>query len=189
MRDLNIYLKKSIIKYNKLSNFGFSKAESGYLYKEPILDEEFEVQIFISKDKKYSKVIDVENNSEYALVDIEDAVGEFIGTVRSEYDKIINRFLTECTQKEVFKSKQAKELIKYIREKYGDELEFLWEKFDDNNADTTESKDMISAISEIKLENFSFQYGDRPILKNKNFTFSFYRITIIENIGDVNTIL
>ncbi len=132
MRDLNIYLKKSIIKYNKLSNFGFSKAESGYLYKEPILDEEFEVQIFISKDKKYSKVIDVENNSEYALVDIEDAVGEFIGTVRSEYDKIINRFLTECTQKEVFKSKQAKELIKYIKEKYGDELEFLWEKYDDN---------------------------------------------------------
>ena len=132
MRDLNSYLKKSIIKYNKLSNFGFSKAESGYLYKEPILDEEFEVQIFISKDKKYSKVIDVENNSEYALVDIEDAVGEFIGTVRSEYDKIINRFLTECTQKEVFKSKQAKELIKYIKEKYGDELEFLWEKYDDN---------------------------------------------------------
>ncbi|MDE6189435.1 MAG: MmcQ/YjbR family DNA-binding protein, partial [Clostridia bacterium] len=26
----------------------------------------------------------------------------------------------------------AKEIIKYIRGKYGDELEFLWEKFDDN---------------------------------------------------------
>ena len=48
----------------------------------------------------------------------------------------------------------------------------LWEKFDDNNADTTESKDTISAIPEIKLENVSFQYGDRPVLKNKNFTFS-----------------
>ena len=44
-----------------------------------------------------SKVIDLESNEEYALVDIEDAVGEFIGTVRSEYDKVINRFIKECT--------------------------------------------------------------------------------------------
>ena len=48
----------------------------------------------------------------------------------------------------------------------------LWEKFDDNNADTTESKDIVSSIPEIKLKNVSFQYGDRPVLKNKNFTFS-----------------
>ena len=48
----------------------------------------------------------------------------------------------------------------------------MWEKFDNNSVDTTTAKDAISAISEIKLENVSFQYGDRPILKNKNFTFS-----------------
>ncbi|MBR2704102.1 MAG: MmcQ/YjbR family DNA-binding protein [Clostridia bacterium] len=132
MRDLNNNLKKSIINYNKLSNFGFSEEKGVYLYKELILEGEFEVQIFIENDKKYSKVIDIESNEEYALVDIEDAVGEFIGTVRYEYDKVINRFIEECTKKEIFKAKQSKELIKYIKEKYGDELEFLWEKFDDN---------------------------------------------------------
>ncbi len=131
MRDLNIYLKKSIVDYNKLSKFGFSKEKDVYKYKEQILEGEFEVQIFIEKDKKYSKVIDIESNEEYALVDIEDAVGEFIGTVRSEYEKVINKFLKECTKKEIFKSKQSKELIKYVKEKYGDELEFLW---DDDNA-------------------------------------------------------
>ncbi len=47
----------------------------------------------------------------------------------------------------------------------------LWEKFDNNSVDTTNGKDAISAISEIKLENVSFQYGDRPVLKNKNYTF------------------
>lgn len=46
----------------------------------------------------------------------------------------------------------------------------LWEKFDDNGTDT-ESKDALSAIPEIKLENVSFQYSDRPVLKNNNFTF------------------
>lgn len=47
----------------------------------------------------------------------------------------------------------------------------LWEKFNGNGADTTESKDTISVIPEIKLENVSFQYGDCPVLKNKNYTF------------------
>lgn len=47
----------------------------------------------------------------------------------------------------------------------------LWEKFNDNGADTPGSKDPISFIPEIKLENVSFQYDDRPILKNKNYTF------------------
>ena len=47
----------------------------------------------------------------------------------------------------------------------------LWEKFNDNGADTTKSKDTVSVIPEIKLENVSFQYDDHPVLKNKNYTF------------------
>jgi len=132
MRDLNTNLKKRIVNYKKLSNFGFSKSGDVYVYKVPIENGEFEVQLFVSKDSAYSKVIDVENDIEYALVDIEDAVGEFVGRIRAEYERIINSFISKCTQKEVFKSKQSKQLIKYIDEKYGDQLEFLWEKYDDN---------------------------------------------------------
>lgn len=47
----------------------------------------------------------------------------------------------------------------------------LWEKFNDNGVDATESKDTLSSIPEIKLDNVSFQYDDRPVLKNKNYTF------------------
>lgn len=132
MRDLSLLLKKKTIDYNKLEKFGFAKEKDNHLYKERIMNGSFEVQIFISKEKMYSKVIDIENNTEYALVDVEDAVGEFIGCVRAEYDKILNKFIKECTDKEVFKSEQSKMLIKYIQDKYGDELEFLWEKYDDN---------------------------------------------------------
>ena len=34
--------------------------------------------------------------------------------------------------KKVFKNKQTKEIINYIKDKYNNELEFLWEKFDNN---------------------------------------------------------
>ncbi|MDE6583203.1 MAG: MmcQ/YjbR family DNA-binding protein, partial [Clostridia bacterium] len=35
----------------------------------------------------------------------------------------------KCFEKNIFKSRQAKEIIEYVRNQYGDELEFLWEKF------------------------------------------------------------
>lgn len=132
MRDLEVFLKKNTIDYKKLNKYGFIKENDKYLYRERILNNSFEVQIFIEENKKYSKVIDIENDEEYALVDVEDAVGEFVGNVRTEYEKVLNKFIEGCTHKEVFKSKQSKLLIKYIKEKYGDELEFLWEKYDDN---------------------------------------------------------
>ena len=132
MRDLEVFLKKNTIDYKKLNKYGFIKENDKYLYRERILNNSFEVQRFIEENKKYSKVIDIENDEEYALVDVEDAVGEFVGNVRTEYEKVLNEFIKECTHKEVFKSKQSKLLIKYIKEKYGDELEFLWEKYDDN---------------------------------------------------------
>ena len=132
MKNLENILNKSIINYSKLIEFGFYKQDDIYEYKEQIANGEFEVQIYISDEKKTSKVMDIENNMEYALVDIEDAVGEFIGHIRAEYEKVLNKFIKNCTNKEVFKSKQSKELIEYIRQKYGDELEFLWEKYDDN---------------------------------------------------------
>ncbi len=47
----------------------------------------------------------------------------------------------------------------------------LWEKFDGGDASISENKSDVSSIPEIKLENVSFQYGDRSVLKNKNYSF------------------
>ena len=47
----------------------------------------------------------------------------------------------------------------------------LWEKFDNSNASVSENKCDVSSISEIKLENVSFRYGDRSVLKNRNYSF------------------
>lgn len=135
MRNLNELLKGKSIDYNKLSEFGFKfNEDSGIYVYAKVLNNGFEVQIQISPKSKeaFSKIVDIENNMEYALVDIEDAVGEFVGETRAQYDEVLSAFMAACTHKDVFKTKQAAQLIAYIRAKYGDELEFLWEKFDDN---------------------------------------------------------
>ncbi len=59
---------------------------------------------------------------EYILVDIQDSKGEFVGKVREEYEKELQNIITKCTTLNIFKSEQAKEIIKYVKEKYNDDF-------------------------------------------------------------------
>lgn len=132
MRDLRKILKNKIIDYEKLTKYGFINDNGIYTYKTKIYHNQFEINIFFSQEEQYSKLIDIENNEEYVLIDIESSSGEFIGKLKQEYECIIEDIITNCTSKQVFKSKQSIDIINYIKKKYNDELEFLWEKFDDN---------------------------------------------------------
>lgn len=132
MRDLTDIFSKRAVNYSKILSYGFEKIDEFYVYKKRIRNDSFEIKIVISENKKYSELIDIENDMEYALVDIEDATGEFVGMLKQEYENVINDVIGKCTNKEVFKCKQSKEIIEYVRKRYHDELEFLWEKFDDN---------------------------------------------------------
>ena len=128
MRNLEDILENKKIDYQKLEEFGFQKNKNEYVFKDEICEGQFEVVISISEKKKFSKVIDLMNEDEYMLVDVQDSVGEFVGKVREEYELLLQDFINYCTAPNVFKSKQAQEVIKYVKEKYNDDLEFLWNK-------------------------------------------------------------
>lgn len=155
MRNLKKEFNKRVIDYNKLLEYGFKKDNNRYIYKFNILNNTFQINISISKREQYSKIIDLEDNTEYALVDVENAIGEFVGKVRQEYENIIKDVIEKCTIKEVFKNRQTKEIIKYVKEKYNDDLEFLWEKYDDNaiwrNKHNNKWYGLILTISESKI--------------------------------------
>lgn len=76
--------------------------------------------------------MDIENKEEYLPVDIKNTTGSFIGKIKEEYENILKDVISICTERDVFKSKQAQSVIKYVKEKYAGNLEFLWEK--SNNA-------------------------------------------------------
>lgn len=132
MRRLDNRLSKRKIDYKKLEKYGFEKEDGKYIYKTKIQDNQFEINVVISEGTSYSKLIDLENEEDFVLVDVETSNGKFVGHLRQEYEDTIEDIIEKCTSREVFKCKQTKEVISYIEEKYGDKLEFLWEKFDDN---------------------------------------------------------
>ena len=132
MRNLNKEFEHKNIEYTKLLEYGFTLKNNHYVLEQEINDNHFKVQIEISNTSQTSKIIDLSTDEEHILMDIKHASGDFIGKIKEEYETILNDIITKCTTPNIFKSKQAKEIIKYIKEKYNDDLEYLWKKFPNN---------------------------------------------------------
>lgn len=86
----------------------------------------------IGPEIQTSKVIDLSTEEEYVLVDVPSSSGNFVGKVKEDYENEIHNVIQNCTTPNVFQEAQSQRIIRYIKEKYGDDLEFLWEK--SNNA-------------------------------------------------------
>ena len=69
-------------------------------------------------------------NNKYVLYKT-DAAGSFVGKVRCAIGDVIEDIAQRCFDTAVFKNPQTEAVIEYIRKKYGDELEFLWDKLPD----------------------------------------------------------
>ena len=155
MRNLEYMLKNRVINSSSLIKYGFKKQAEKYVFNVKICDEQFEMIVEAENNKMTSKLIDLMNEDEYVLVDVQDSVGEFVGKVRQEYEEKLQDIIKKCTSKEVFKFKQSKQVIEYIKEKYDDELEFLWEKFEETaiwrNKQNNKWYGLIMAIPESKL--------------------------------------
>ena len=156
MRILDNELRNRTIKYDKLLEYGFTKDDNVYLYKKKLDDYQFEMKVVVENNKMSSCLFDLISKDEYILVDIKDSKGEFVGKVRTAYLQELQNIIEKCTSLNIFKSKQAKEVIKYVKEKYNDDLEYLWEKFPENailrNKINNKWYGAILVISERKLE-------------------------------------
>jgi len=131
LRDLyKALLKSRSINEEKLTKFGFKKNKERYTYSKEINNGDFSIIIEVSKSMAISKVIDNFDESEYALVDVEESSGQFVGSIKEEYENVLEGFVEKCTYPDAFKSTSAKKIITYVKDKYNDELEFLWDDYD-----------------------------------------------------------
>ena len=118
--------------YNKMQKYGFTWAKDAYLYTTDIMDGQFYLTVKITDADIDTEVIDLSTNEQYTLFLADGASGSFVGAMRTAYENALQDIVDNCCDKCIFKSTYANEIIKYVTEIYGDELEFLWEKFDDN---------------------------------------------------------
>lgn len=129
MKEIEIKGRKANI--SKLLTYGFVKEDDGYAYSCFLADGQLKMNVILLNEGLFAKLID-EEGEEYTLHLIKGTSGSFVGMVKYEYESKIEDILKNCFDTEIFKSTQAKEIIKYVENKYGDDLEFLWQKFPDN---------------------------------------------------------
>lgn len=148
--------KRKRVRFDTLIDYGFLKDGGTYSYKTTLQDSSLAMTVHVGEHGEVSAtVIDPTFNESYTLHLADGAVGSFVGKVKAEYEQVLTDIANRCFEPEVFKSVQAKELIVYIRSAYGDELEYLWEKFPDNavwrRKDTAKWYGALLTVSKRKL--------------------------------------
>lgn len=118
---------------SKLSAYGFEEASGVYRYATAVMNGTFILNVIIdASGRVHTQMIEQDTGEEYILHKTANAAGGFIGAVKSDCEKVLMDISEKCFDPDVFKSEQTKELIEYVRTRYNDELEFLWEKSPDN---------------------------------------------------------
>lgn len=154
MDKINVIFKNKKVVFSKLAGYGFKKSGSSYKITRTLAASGFEMTVTITKNGKVSAVVIDPDTGEYTL-HLTDSAGSFVGEVRAEYEQTLADIAEGCYEPDVFKAEQTKRLIEYVREKYGRELEFLWEKYDDaavwRRGDTSKWFAVIMKVSRRKL--------------------------------------
>ncbi len=129
MREINNFIKDKKIDFKKLEEFGFELIDNSYYYYTSLLKNQFKMSVKISLDNSvFTEIIDTETNEPYVLHLLEMKRSGYSEKVYKAYSEILAKIQKECFEDEIFKANYTKEIVAYIKNKYGDELEFLWEK-------------------------------------------------------------
>ena len=129
MWKITNFIKDKKIDFKKLEEFGFKLKDNSYFYHTSLLKNQFKMSVKISLDNSiFTEIIDTETNEPYILHLLEIKRSGYSEKVYKEYSEVLEKIKKECFEDEIFKANYTKEIVAYIKNKYGDELEFLWEK-------------------------------------------------------------
>lgn len=117
----NIAFRK--LNKEKLKAYGFID----HSYETAVMDGTMTLSITIADDGSLdSHVSDKETGEEYVLYRVKESKGAFVNKLRTETGRIIDSIISSCYDADVFKGKQAKEIISTTEQRYGDTLEYPW---------------------------------------------------------------
>ena len=125
----NEIFKRNNVNFKKLKKYGFKKDNDNYVFEKPFLNDDFKAIINIdNKGIVSGKVVDLQVDEEYINIRTE-MIGEFVNKVRESYKNILIDIRNNCFEMNCFIFDQSNRINKYIKKKYNNEPEFLWDKF------------------------------------------------------------
>ena len=115
----------------KAQAFGFVENGGVWTYSCQILQGDFVMTVSITADNVRFQVFDQETGDLYPQVHMETMRGVFVGNVREACLGILYQIRKSCFAVQDFICPQTKRIMAQVQEKYGNQLEYLWEQSPD----------------------------------------------------------
>ena len=115
----------------KARDYGFVENGEVWTYSCQILQGDFIMTVSITTDNVSFQVFDKETGDLYPQVHMESMRGSFVGSVREACLEILYQIRKVCFDVQDFICPQTKRIMTKVQEKYGNQLEYLWEKSPD----------------------------------------------------------
>ena len=119
--------------FNKEKARDYDFVENGEVwnYSCQILQGDFSMTVSITPDNISFQVFDQETGDLYPQVHMESMRGSFVASIREACLEILYQIRKACFDVQDFICPQTKRIMDQIQEKYGNQLEYLWEKSPD----------------------------------------------------------
>ena len=115
----------------KAKEYGFIENQGVWTYSSTILQGDFLMKITVENGDLTFHVFDQETGDLYPQVHMESMRGTFVGSVREACLEVLYSIRKACFEVEEFLCPQTKRIMALVQEKYGNQLEYLWEKSSD----------------------------------------------------------
>ena len=115
----------------KAKEYGFIENQGVWTYSSTILQGDFLMMVTVEDGDLSFQVYDQEPGELYPQVHMESMRGTFVGTVREACLDVLYSIRKACFEVQEFLCPQTKRIMAFVQEKYGNQLEYLWEKSPD----------------------------------------------------------
>ena len=115
----------------KAKEYGFIENQGVWTYSSTILQGDFLMMVTVEDGDLSFQVYDQETGELYPQVHMESMRGTFVGTVREACLDVLYSIRKACFEVQEFLCPQTKRIMALVQEKYGNQLEYLWEKSPD----------------------------------------------------------
>ena len=115
----------------KAYDYGFVENSGVWTYSCQILQGDFVMTVSVVDGNLSFQVFDQETGDLYPQVHMESMTGSFVASVREACLEILYQIRKACFEVQNFICPQTKRIMVQVQEKYGNQLEYLWEKSPD----------------------------------------------------------
>lgn len=115
----------------KAISFGFIEENGIFKYSSLILENDFQMIVSIVDKEIRFHVYDQETGDLYPQVHMESMRGSFVGAVREACLEVLFQIRKSCFDVQDFICPQTERVMAIVQKKYGNQLEYLWEKSPD----------------------------------------------------------